>query len=87
MTHNIDGHDRSLSNSENLLEKFKPDYFLRQEDWLYGYQHYKLSQINSNYIGVGKSVDCENPALRDGTSKAKWGLDILFKQEHNSCTT
>ena len=24
--------------------------------------------------------------MRDGTSKAKWGLDILFKQEHNSCT-
>ena len=86
MTHNIEGHDRSLSNTQSLLEKFQPDYFLRQEDWLYGYQHFKLSEINNKYIGLGKSVDFDNPALRQGTTKAKWGLDTLFKKEHNSCT-
>ena len=32
-------------------------------------------------------MDCENPTFVAGTSKAKWGLDILFKEEHNSFTT
>ena len=35
-------------------------------------------------MGLGKSVDCENPILNTGTSKAKWGLDVLFKKELNS---
>ena len=54
LTHNVEGHVRSLSNTQNLLEKFNPDYFLRQEDWLYRFQDFKLSQIDNRYIGRGK---------------------------------
>ena len=43
-----------------------------------------LNQVNTDYIGIGKSVDCENQKLVPGNSKAKWGLDILFKKNLNS---
>ena len=84
MTHNIEGHNRSEDTCQKLISKFKPDFFLRQEDWLFGFQHYKLSQLNSNYVGVGMSVDCDNPILLSRNEKAKWGLDILFTNEMNS---
>ena len=44
MTHNIEGHERSNNSCQQLIAKLKPDFFLRQEDWLFGYQHFKLSQ-------------------------------------------
>ena len=79
MTHNIEGHDRSTDSCQKIISKFKPDFFLRQEDWLFGFQHFKLDQINSNYIGLGKSVDCNEPAYLAGKMKAKWGLILYFK--------
>ena len=39
-----------------------------------------LNQVNGDYICMGKSVDCQNQKLVPGNSKAKWGLDILFKK-------
>ena len=87
MTHNIEGHDRSLDSSQKIISKFKPDFFLRQEDWLFGFQHFKLSQVHSNYSGVGMAVDCESPVLISGLEKAKWGLDILYSKEMNSFVT
>ena len=84
MTHNIEGHERSNNSCQQLIAKFKPDFFLRQEDWLFGYQHFKLSQVNSNYVGLGMSVDYHNPVFISGKEKAKWGLDILFTKEMNS---
>ena len=48
---------------------------------------YKLSQVNSNYVGVGISVDHDNPILRSGKEKAKWGLDLLYTKEMNSYVT
>ena len=87
MTHNIEGHDRSVDSCQKLISKFNPDFFLRQEDWLFGYQHFKLSQVNSNYGGVGMSVDCDSPVFISGTEKAKWGLDILYSKEMNSFVT
>ena len=87
MTHNIEGHSRSLDICQQILAKFKPDFFLRQEDWLFEFEHFKLSQVNSNYVGVGISVDFENPILTSGKEKAKWGLDILLTKEMNSFVT
>ena len=43
-----------------------------------------LSQVDNNYIGIGKSVDCDNQQLVEGNRKAKWGLDILLKKNFNS---
>ena len=63
------------------------DFFLSQEDWLFGYQHFKLSHVNSNYVGVGMSVDFDNPVLVSGTEKAKWRLDILYSKEMASFVT
>ena len=87
MTHNIEGHDRSNNSCQKMISKFKPDFFLRQENWLFGYQHFKLSEVDNKYGGMGISVDCENPVFISGTEKAKWGLDILFKKEMNSFVT
>ena len=87
MTHNIEGHERSTDSCQKIISKFKPDFFLRQEDWLFGFQHFKLSQVNSNYNGTGVSVDCDNPVFSSGSEKAKWGLDILYTKEMNSCVT
>ena len=84
MTHNVEGHERSLDNCQQIIYKFKPDFFLRQEDWLFGYEHFKLSQINSNYGGIGVSANFDNPVHISGKAKAKWGLDVLYKKEVNS---
>ena len=84
MTQNIDGHTRSLDSSQKLIEKYNPDIFLRQEDWLFSYQHFMLNQVNKAYIGMGKSVDCDNKNLVPGNAKAKWGLDVLYKKCLNS---
>ena len=43
-----------------------------------------LNQIDNDYIGIGKSVDCQNQTIVPGNAKAKWGLDILFKKYLNS---
>ena len=37
VTHNIEGHDRSNNSCQTLIAKFQPDFFLRQEDWLFGF--------------------------------------------------
>jgi hypothetical protein len=70
-----------------MISKFKPDFFLRQEDWLFEFEHFKLSQVNNQYVGVGLSVDFDNPILNSGKQKAKWGLDILLTKEMNSFVT
>ena len=87
MTQNVEGHQRSLDSCQKIINYFKPDFFLRQENWLFGFEHFKLSQVNSNYGGVGMSVDFDNPIYISGKEKAKWGLDILFKNELNSSVT
>ena len=51
---------------------------------MFGFQHFKLSQVNSNYIGMGMSVDYDNPIFISGKEKAKWGLDMLYTKEMNS---
>ena len=35
-------------------------------------------------MGLEKSVDCNNPISNTITSKAKWGLDVLFIKKLNS---
>ena len=77
----MEGHSRGLDCTQKLISKFKPDFFLRQEDWLFGFEHFKLSQIHNNYTGIGISVDFENPVKSSGLEKAKWGLDILYAKE------
>ena len=67
-----------------MLKKYNPELFLRQEDWLFTFQHFMLNQIDNEYFGIGKSVDCNSKNLVDGNAKAKWGLDILFKKSLNS---
>ena len=84
MTQNIDGHSRSLDSNQKLISKLNPDIFLRQEDLLFTFKHFMLNQVNADYIGLGKSVDCESQKLVTGNSKAKWGLDILFRKDLNS---
>ena len=81
VTHNIEGHERSNNSCQKLISTFKPDFFFRQEDWLFEFQHFKLSQVHSNYVGIGMSVDYDNPVFTSGSEKAKWGLDTLFKKE------
>ena len=66
---------------QNSIDKFKPDIFLRQENWLYGFQHYKLGKVHPRYDGSGISFDSNNPAIVSGLERAKWGLDILWKKE------
>ena len=58
--------------------------FLRQEDWLFKFQQCMLNQVDKEYFGIGKSVDCNEKSLVEGNTKAKWGLDILFKKSINS---
>ena len=84
LTQNVEGHERSLDSCQTLINKLKPDFFFRQEDWLFGFEHYKLSNINFSYMGLGKSVDCNEPILNSRTKKAKWGLDVLFNKKLNS---
>ena len=60
LTQNIDGHTRSLDSNQKLLRKFKPDLFLRQEDWLFSFQHFLLNQVDQNYMGMGKAIDCDD---------------------------
>ena len=73
MTHNIEGHERSNNSCQQLISKYQPDFFLRQEDWLFGYQHYKLSQVNSEYVGLGISLDKDEPTFISQKEKAKLG--------------
>ena len=80
MTHNIEGHERSNSSCQKLISTYNPDFFFRQEDWLFEYQHFKLSQVDSRYVGLGMAVDYANPVLISGTDKAKWGLYTLYKK-------
>ena len=80
MTQNIDGHSRSLDSCQQLIKRYKPDVFLRQEDWLFTFQQFMLNQVDKEYFGIGKSVDCNEKSLVKGNTKAKWGLDILFKK-------
>ena len=72
-----------MSYTQNSIEKYKPDIYLRQEDWLYTFQHYKLQKIHPKYTGSGISFDNSSPAIVSGLEKAKWGLDILWKKENN----
>ena len=83
MTHNTDGHDRSLSLSQYLLKKYSPDLFLRQENWLFTFQHYKLDSINHEYTGAGIACDFNLPVSVSGLEKAKWGIDTLWKRTIN----
>ena len=87
MTHNVEGHDRGLDSTQKLINLFQPDFFLRQEDWLFAFEHFKLSQINNEYTGTGMSVDFDNPTFISRNQKAKWGLDFLFKHSMNSNVT
>ena len=43
-----------------------------------------LNQVDNDYFGLGKSVDCNEKLLIDGNAKAKWGLDVLYKKSLNS---
>ena len=44
-------HTRSLdSRYQQIASKFNPDFFLRQEDWLFEFQHFKLSQVINQYV-------------------------------------
>ena len=63
MTHNVEGHERSLDSTQKLIKSFQPDIFLRQEDWLFRFEHFKLSQVDSDYTGTGMSVDFDNPTF------------------------
>ena len=67
-----------------MLKKYCPDIFLRQQDWLFTFQQFMLNQVDNDHFGLGKSVDCNNKSLVEGNTKAKWGLDFLFKKSLNS---
>ena len=80
----MEGHDRSLDSTQKLINIFQPDFFLRQENWLFAFEHFKFSQVHNEYTGSGISVDSDNPRFISRNEKAKWGLDTLFKHSMNS---
>ena len=67
----MEGHARSLDSTQTLINLFQPDFFLRQENWLFEFEHFKLSQIHDEYTGSGISVDSENPRFISRNEKAK----------------
>ncbi|VDI21674.1 Hypothetical predicted protein [Mytilus galloprovincialis] len=57
------------------------DIYLLQEHWLFDCQLNMLNEIHSNYIGIGKPVDTNDPLPPIQMPRGYGGVAILWRKE------